>query len=48
MLRALRAPDGGPALRVRLVAALLAFGLLLLAAPLVLVPLLRWVFAAIF
>ena len=48
MLRALRDPEGGPALRVRLVAALLVLGLVVLAAPVVLVPLLRWLLGSIF
>lgn len=47
MLRTLRTPDGGPALRVRLVAALLVVGLMLLAAPL-LVPVLRWLVGQFF
>lgn len=47
MLRTLRNPDGGPALRVRLVAGLLVLGLILLAAPL-LVPVLRWLAGQIF
>jgi hypothetical protein len=37
----MRDPDGGPTVRVRLLALLLALGMLLLAAP-ALVPLLRW------
>jgi len=42
VLGALRSHDGGPALRVRILAALVALGLLLGSAP-VLVPVLRWV-----
>jgi hypothetical protein len=41
MLRILRAPGGGPAFRTRVVALLLALGMLLAAAPL-LVPITRW------
>ncbi|HUR76251.1 MAG TPA: hypothetical protein VMZ00_18345 [Sporichthya sp.] len=41
MLRTLRAPSGRPAFRTRVVALLLALGLLLSAAPL-LIPLTRW------
>jgi hypothetical protein len=37
----MRGPDGSPTVRVRLLALLLAVGMLLLAAP-ALVPLLRW------
>ena len=43
MLSSLRGPDGGPALHVRLLAALVILGMLLLAAPFVLVPVLRYV-----
>ncbi|MGQ0629788.1 MAG: hypothetical protein ACT4P1_02005 [Sporichthyaceae bacterium] len=46
MLRTLRAPSGGPAFRTRLVALLLALGLLLSAAPL-LIPITRWVIDAL-
>jgi len=46
MLRSLRNSSGGPALRVRVLAALLALGLLALAAPAV-VPLLRWLLATL-
>ena len=41
MLSSLRGPDGDPALRVRLLAALVVLGLFLLTAPIVLVPLAR-------
>lgn len=41
MLRTLRDPGGGPAFRTRLVALLLALGMLLAAAPL-LIPITRW------
>ena len=41
MLRILRAPGGGPAFRTRVVALLLALGMLLAAAPL-LIPMTRW------
>jgi hypothetical protein len=41
MLRILRAPGGGPAFRTRVVALLLALGMLLAAAPL-LVPITHW------
>ncbi|MDP9392872.1 MAG: hypothetical protein M3Q27_00785 [Actinomycetota bacterium] len=47
MLRSLRSPDGRPALRVRLVALLVVLGMVLLAAPVVLVPLVRWLFGVI-
>ena len=47
VLRTLRDPEGGPALRVRLVAALLALGLLLLSAPAVL-PVLRALLSLLF
>ncbi len=42
MLRNLRDAEGGPALGVRVLAAVVVLGMLLLAAPVVLVPLLRW------
>ncbi len=42
MLSSLRGPDGGPALRVRVLALVVVLGLVLLTAPLVLVPLVRW------
>lgn len=41
MLRSLRNEQGGPALRVRVLAVLVVLGLLLLSAP-VLVPVLGW------
>jgi hypothetical protein len=42
MLSSLRNPEGGPALRVRIIALVLVAGLVLLSAPVVLVPVLRW------
>lgn len=48
MLRALRNPDGGPALRVRIVAGLVLLGLVVLTAPVVVIPLLRWLAGLIF
>jgi hypothetical protein len=42
MLRTMRAPGGGPALRTRLVAFMVAVGLLLAAAP-ALIPVVRWI-----
>ena len=48
MLRGLRNPEGGPALRVRLVAALVLLGLVVLTAPVVVVPLLRWLAGLLF
>lgn len=42
MLRRLRSPEGGPALRVRVIAVVLVIGLLLAAAPL-LIPFLQWI-----
>jgi hypothetical protein len=42
MLGRLQDPRGDPRLRVRLLAALVVLGLLLLAAPLVLIPVVRW------
>jgi hypothetical protein len=42
VLRSLRDPSGRPALRMRAIAALTLLGLLVLSAPLVLVPLLGW------
>ena len=42
MLSSLRAPDGRPALRVRILAALVVLGLVALTAPLVLAPALDW------
>lgn len=46
MLRALRAPGGGPALRTRVLAALVIVGMLVAAAP-VLIPITRWMVATI-
>jgi hypothetical protein len=45
VLRSLRNSHGGQALRVRVLAALLALGLLALAAPAV-IPVLRWLVGA--
>jgi hypothetical protein len=42
MLSSLRNPRGGPALRVRVIALVLVLGLVLLSAPVVLLPVLRW------
>lgn len=48
MLSGLRGPDGGPSLRVRLLAALVVLGLIVLSAPLVLLPVLRAVLGGVF
>ncbi len=42
MLTRLRGPSGGPSLRVRLLSLLVVLGLVLLTAPLVVVPLMHW------
>jgi hypothetical protein len=42
VLSTLRGPDGGPSLRVRALAALVVLGLVVLTAPLVAFPLVRW------
>jgi hypothetical protein len=42
MLRTMRAPGGGPALRTRMVALMVAVGMLLAAAP-ALIPIIRWI-----
>jgi hypothetical protein len=42
MLSSLRNSEGGPALRVRIIALVLVVGLVLLSAPVVLMPALRW------
>ncbi|HWH15097.1 MAG TPA: hypothetical protein VNT51_10150 [Miltoncostaeaceae bacterium] len=47
MLSDLRGPDGGPAAGVRLVAVLVVLGLVVLTAPLVVVPLLRALLSAV-
>lgn len=47
VLSQLRSPSGGPALRVRVIAALIVLGLVVLTAPLALVPLLRWLLGLI-
>jgi hypothetical protein len=46
MLRTMRAPGGGPALRTRLVALMLAVGMLFAAAP-ALIPVVRWALSLI-
>jgi hypothetical protein len=43
VLKILRAPDGGPALPVKLLAGLVVLGLIALTVPLFLAPLLRFV-----
>ena len=48
MLSELRGPDGGPRLRVRLLALLVVLGMVALTAPLVVGPLLQRVLAALF
>ncbi|NHC15967.1 hypothetical protein [Motilibacter deserti] len=48
MLRSLRGPDGGPGLATRLLAAVVAGLLLVIAAPHVLVPALRWLVHLVF
>jgi|GEM_PF-4694755 len=47
MLRTMRAPGGGPALRTRAVALMLVVGMLGLAAP-VLIAIVRWLFGLLF
>lgn len=47
MLRTMRAPNGGLALRTRMVALMVAVGMLLAAAP-ALIPIIRWVVAQLF
>ena len=47
VLSDLRGPDGGPAAGVRLVAVLVVLGLVVLTAPLVVVPLLRALLSAV-
>ncbi|NHC46579.1 hypothetical protein [Motilibacter aurantiacus] len=42
MLRSLRGPDGGPGLATRVLAGVVAGLLLVIAAPHILVPVLRW------
>ncbi len=42
MLSGLRDPTGGPSLRIRALSLVVVLGLVLLTAPLVLLPLLRW------
>ncbi len=46
MLGTLRNADGGPALRVRVLAVLIILGMLALSAPVV-VPLVRWLLGAL-
>ncbi|MDP9407236.1 MAG: hypothetical protein M3P95_05035 [Actinomycetota bacterium] len=48
MLSELRDPDGGPSLRVRLLALVVVVGLVALTAPLVVVPLLEALLTALF
>jgi hypothetical protein len=48
VLSELRAPDGGPRLRVRLLALVVVVGLLVLTAPLVVLPLLEALLNALF
>jgi hypothetical protein len=43
----MRAPNGGPSLRTRAVAALMALGMLLAAAP-ALITIARWLFSGLF
>ncbi len=47
VLRSLRDAEGGPSLGVRVLAALVVIGMLVLAAPVVLVPVLRWLAGAL-
>ncbi|PZS36178.1 MAG: hypothetical protein DLM59_01695 [Pseudonocardiales bacterium] len=47
MLSSLRRPDGRPSLRARILAALVAFGALVIAGDVVLVPILRAVLSAL-
>jgi hypothetical protein len=42
MLTGLRDPSGGPSFRIRLLSLLVVLALLVLAAPLVVVPILHW------
>jgi hypothetical protein len=42
MLRTMRAPDGGPALRTRLLAIMVIVGMLLLSGAEMLIPVFRW------
>ena len=46
MLRTMRAPDGGPALRTRMVALMVAVGMLFLGGP-ALIPITRWLLGMI-
>jgi hypothetical protein len=46
MLATLRNPEGGPALRVRVLAVLVILGMIALSAPVV-IPMVRWVFGAL-
>jgi hypothetical protein len=43
MLTGLRGPSGGPSLRIRLLSLLVVLGLLIITAPLVMIPVLHWV-----
>jgi hypothetical protein len=47
MLATLRNAEGGPSLRVRLLAVLVILGMLLLSAPVV-IPVVRWLAAVLF
>ncbi len=47
MLRSLRRTDGGPSVRARLLAALVAFAAFILAAPVILLPVLHAVLSAL-
>ncbi len=46
MLRSLRSADGGPSVRARVLAALIAFAALILAAPVALLPVLHALLSA--
>lgn len=48
MLSTLRRPDGGPGLHVRVLAALVVLGMLALAAPMVVGPVLQWLGSLLF
>ena len=47
MLRSLRDAEGGPSMGVRVLAAVVVLGMIVLTAPVVLVPLLRWLAGAL-
>jgi hypothetical protein len=42
MLRSLRTPTGGPSLRARAVAVLVVVGLVILTAPVIVLPVMHW------